>query len=89
MPSLHVGLTYLAEYHVSTQFRYTWPVALVWLMLIWTSTIVLGWHYILDGFGGIFVAIIGIAAAEWIVAGMGFVSPVATAGYLEKPQTVA
>jgi membrane-associated phospholipid phosphatase len=34
-----------------------------WICLTWLSTIMLGWHYALDGEGGILVAMIAVFAA--------------------------
>jgi membrane-associated phospholipid phosphatase len=55
MPSLHVGLSFLV---MTTLFRLT-PYTLILtaplFILTWLATILLGWHYIIDGIGGIIV----------------------------------
>lgn len=61
MPSLHVAMTAMATSLVARH----WPTAL-WCalptaLLIWTSTVILGWHYALDG-----VAALGLA---WLCLG--------------------
>lgn len=70
MPSLHVGLTWLAaSYHISLS-RHVWPLVGLWLTTTWASTIILGWHYVLDGLGGILVAIIALKAVKPLLIGM-------------------
>ena len=63
MPSLHVGLTFLATGLLAWHVRWTLWLTLPWSCLIWLSTVMLGWHYILDGLGGL-----GIAACSVLLA---------------------
>ena len=56
MPSLHVGMVSLAAWWLAAAMRWATPVAIVWLLVVWSSTVLLGWHYVLDGAGGIALA---------------------------------
>jgi len=55
MPSLHVGLAWLAMWTLAREWRWTLWLTIPWFLLNWASTIFLGWHYALDGVGGIAV----------------------------------
>lgn len=68
MPSLHVALTYLSGYFLANLNRWLWLPALLWLAATWMSTIILGWHYILDGLVGVFIAIGSIIVVKWFAA---------------------
>lgn len=68
MPSLHVALTYLAGYFLVNLHRWLWFPTLLWLAVTWMSTIILGWHYILDGLVGIFIAMGSIIVVKRLVA---------------------
>lgn len=57
MPSLHVGLTALAAYHLATMWRSSLWLTIPWLLVTWVVTLLLGWHYAVDGIGGIVVAL--------------------------------
>jgi hypothetical protein len=70
MPSLHVGLTFLAGYYLVKLYRGLLLISFLWLAIIWMSTVILGWHYVLDGFGGILIAIVSIPLARWLIARM-------------------
>ena len=67
MPSLHVGLTAMAVWALGREWRWTLWLTIPWLLLIWMSTIMLGWHYALDGFGGILVASLSMLMARQIL----------------------
>ncbi len=71
MPSLHVGMIGLAAYWLIATRRWTWVVALPWLVCVWVSTVLLGWHYVLDGVGGLALAALCIALTYWILDHMG------------------
>lgn len=60
MPSLHLGMVTLTTIWLAIASRWTLFITIPWVLLVWTSTVVLGWHYILDGAGGI--ALGGICA---------------------------
>lgn len=60
MPSLHIGLTAITAWFLYPRFGWTGWISAFWLTLIWLSTVFLGWHYILDGLGGILVSVISI-----------------------------
>jgi membrane-associated phospholipid phosphatase len=61
MPSLHVAMVALTAYWLATAKRWTMFITVPWVLLVWTSTVILGWHYILDGVGGIILG----AACAW------------------------
>jgi hypothetical protein len=55
MPSLHVGLAMIAVLFCFRLSKKSLWVTLPALALTWLATVVLGWHYFLDGVGAIFV----------------------------------
>jgi len=67
VPSLHVGMVSLTAYWLAVTKRWTLILTVPWVLLVWTSTVVLGWHYIIDGAGGIVLAVASVWAARWIV----------------------
>lgn len=67
MPSLHVGLAAMTVWTIASQWRWTLWLTIPWLLLIWMSTVMLGWHYALDGIGGIFVTGLSILMAHHIL----------------------
>lgn len=56
MPSLHVGMVALTAWWLYEARRWTALLTLPWVIVVWAATILLGWHYILDGVGGIVLA---------------------------------
>jgi membrane-associated phospholipid phosphatase len=62
VPSLHVGMVALTAYWLAVARRWTLCLTVPWVILVWTSTVVLGWHYIVDGAGGVLIA----AASVWV-----------------------
>lgn len=72
MPSLHIGITVMAAWFLTRHFRWTLWVSVPWICLTWISTVMLGWHYVLDGVGGIAVAIVAILAAQGMLMIMRF-----------------
>lgn len=67
MPSLHVGLAAMTVWVIACQWRWTLWLTIPWLLLIWLSTVMLGWHYALDGIGGILVTGLSILIAHYIL----------------------
>src|SRR5690606_27982935 len=64
MPSLHVGLAWIAMVTLAREWRWTlWP-TVPWFCLNWASTVFLGWHYALDGVGGIAVMAASMAVVD-------------------------
>jgi len=64
MPSLHVAMVAVTAYWLWRAARWTALVTVPWVLLVWTSTVLLGWHYALDGAGGIVLA----AASAWLAS---------------------
>ena len=72
MPSLHVGISFLAAWFISRHVKWTrWPSAL-FLLLTWLSTVILGWHYVLDGVGGIIVVFICVQLTRMLLTVLRF-----------------
>jgi membrane-associated phospholipid phosphatase len=65
MPSLHVAMVALTAYWLATAKRWTLFITVPWVLLVWASTVILGWHYILDGAGGVILAAACIWATHW------------------------
>jgi membrane-associated phospholipid phosphatase len=64
MPSLHVGISALGAWFLARHVKWTiWP-SILWVCLTWISTVMLGWHYALDGIGGIAVVVVAIMIAR-------------------------
>jgi hypothetical protein len=61
-PSLHVAGAVLAALAVSERNRAVGVLAWVYMVLVWISSIMLGWHYSLDGY----VAVLGVTACWWV-----------------------
>lgn len=72
MPSLHIGITVMAAWFLARHVRWTLWISVPWICLTWLSTVMLGWHYILDGVGGILVAIVAVLAAQGMLMIMRF-----------------
>jgi len=64
MPSLHIGITVMAAWFLARHVRWTLWVSVPWICLTWLSTVMLGWHYVLDGVGGILIALIAVLATR-------------------------
>lgn len=75
MPSLHVGLMVIAVWRLAYIWRTTLWVTVPWFLLVWMSTVMLGWHYVLDGFGGIIVIAIAMFIARTINIVFSFLVP--------------
>lgn len=64
-PSFHVIWAVLLTNACRSKKIFFYPMIIFNLVLI-ASTVLLGWHYLTDVFGGVILAIIGIIIAEWI-----------------------
>jgi membrane-associated phospholipid phosphatase len=62
MPSLHVGMVSITAYWLGVAKRWMLFFSIPWVLMVWTSTVVLGWHYILDGAGGVGLAAVCVWA---------------------------
>ena len=65
-PSFHVIWAILLTNACRAKKIFFYPVALFNLLLI-TSTVLLGWHYLTDVIGGAVLAAAGIAFGEWVL----------------------
>ena len=65
MPSIHVGMVTLTSLWLAIEMRATLFVTVPWVFLVWMSTVVLGWHYILDGAGGLMLGVICVWITQW------------------------
>jgi len=65
MPSLHLGMVTLTTIWLAIERRATLFVTVPWVILVWISTVVLGWHYILDGAGGVVLGVICVWITQW------------------------
>jgi len=65
MPSLHVGMPFLVMCLLARALPRTLWLTVPWFLLNWASTIFLGWHYAVDGLGGIAIALIALGLA-WL-----------------------
>jgi membrane-associated phospholipid phosphatase len=70
MPSLHIGVTVMAAWFLARHVRWTLWLSVLWICLLWLSTLMLGWHYALDGVGGIVVALVAVLAARGMLTMM-------------------
>ncbi|SFN18321.1 PAP2 superfamily protein [Formivibrio citricus] len=64
MPSLHVAMVAVTSYWLAAAKRWTLVVTVPWVLLVWSATVVLGWHYILDGAGGIALGSVSVVATN-------------------------
>ena len=67
MPSLHIGMVILTSYWLYTARKWTVFITAPWIIMVWISTVVLGWHYLIDGVGGLFLAIFSIWATRFLL----------------------
>ena len=72
MPSLHIGITVMAAWFLARNVGWTLWISIPWICLTWLSTVMLGWHYVLDGIGGIIVALIAVISTRGIISIMSF-----------------
>jgi hypothetical protein len=72
MPSLHIGITTVAAWFLSRNVRWTIWLNGLFFCLVWLSTIMLGWHYVLDGVGGIAVALVCVLGTRRMLSVISF-----------------
>ncbi|MEO8217006.1 MAG: phosphatase PAP2 family protein [Acidobacteriota bacterium] len=65
MPSLHLALVTVTTFWLAQLRRWTLMLTLPWVALIWLATLALGWHYALDGVGGIALALLCVPLTRW------------------------
>ena len=71
MPSLHVAMVSITAYWLAIASHRTLFVTVPWVLAVWTATVVLGWHYMLDGAGGIVLAAASILLTRWLLRVLG------------------
>ena len=72
MPSLHVGISFLAAWFLARHVKWAlWP-SFLSVLLVWISTVVLGWHYVLDGAGGIILVFICVQLTRMLLTVLRF-----------------
>ena len=67
MPSLHIGMVILTSYWMYIARKWTLFVTIPWVVMVWISTIVLGWHYVVDGVGGVLLAVGSIYLCHYLL----------------------
>lgn len=67
MPSLHIGMVILTSYWLYTARKWTLFASVPWVIMVWISTVVLGWHYVVDGIGGILLAAFSIWMTRYLM----------------------
>jgi membrane-associated phospholipid phosphatase len=65
-PSLHVSLMCIAAFGVMQVKPASLWLTVPMILLIWLSTILLGWHYVVDGLAGVVVGLLSFYAARSI-----------------------
>ena len=73
MPSLHVAMAFLTTSWLAKVSRWSLVFTIPWFILNWLSTIVLGWHYILDGVAGVVLGIL-VMGITWFIHRYGCLS---------------
>ena len=68
MPSLHIGMVVLTSYWMYLAKKWTLFATIPWVVMVWISTVVLGWHYVVDGIGGVLLAIFSIWATRYLLS---------------------
>lgn len=66
-PSLHVALTAMATWFVARHWPKALWAAIPWTILVWVSTVLLAWHYAVDGLAGVAMGWGCIALATCVV----------------------
>ncbi len=67
MPSLHVGISFLAAWFIVRNVKWALLPSVFLVLLSWISTVILGWHYVLDGVGGIILVLICVQLTRMLL----------------------
>lgn len=67
MPSLHIAVSALFTIFSKKLNRMLFILVLIYAILIWIGSIMLGWHYAIDGYVEILVAILAYFIARYLV----------------------
>jgi membrane-associated phospholipid phosphatase len=65
MPSLHIAMVALTAIWLAAAHRWTLFFTVPWVLLVWMSTVLLGWHYIVDGAAGLLLAVASALLANY------------------------
>lgn len=86
MPSLHVGMVTLTTWWLAAAARWTLVLTLPWAGFAWAATVILGWHYILDGAAGIALALVCVSVTRYVLqrSGTWFVADSARTANINK-----
>ncbi|NSL54749.1 phosphatase PAP2 family protein [Uliginosibacterium aquaticum] len=71
MPSLHVAMVSVTAWWLARGARWTAWITIPWVILVWSSTVVLGWHYILDGAGGMVLGAVCVWLTQALLRRLG------------------
>jgi hypothetical protein len=69
LPSLHVGMVFITAFWLMIAKRNTLFITIPWLLLVWIATVALGWHYVIDGLGGIALGSLCIFITRYLCDG--------------------
>lgn len=84
MPSLHIGLTVMTAWFLARNLRWTIWVSIPWICFTWFSTVMLGWHYVIDGVGGVMLIIFVIPVSRGVLFFLGFLCKKFSLTFIKK-----
>jgi hypothetical protein len=66
-PSMHVAIATWVALTAMSFNRHLGKLAVAYWALIWFGSVYLGWHYVMDGFGGIIISLVAWRAAGQLI----------------------
>lgn len=69
MPALNVAVPFLFALFARGLSQALFVVAMAYAILIWIGSVLLGWHYAVDGYGGAFLAYMAYLASSYFRPG--------------------